>query len=32
LELLLGQGALSFTQFTGRAAPVEAMRAALAER
>lgn len=32
LELLLGQGALSFTQFTGRAAPVEAMRAALSER
>lgn len=29
LELLVGQGALSFTQFTGRPAPVEAMRAAL---
>jgi shikimate dehydrogenase len=30
LELLLGQGALSFTQFTGHGAPIEAMRAALA--
>lgn len=28
LELLVGQGALSFEQFTGRAAPVETMRAA----
>ena len=30
LELLIGQGALSFAQFTGHTAPVEAMRAALA--
>lgn len=30
LELLIGQGALSFAQFTGRTAPIEAMRAALA--
>ncbi|MGH2859322.1 MAG: shikimate dehydrogenase family protein [Solirubrobacteraceae bacterium] len=29
LELLIGQGALSFTRFTGRAAPLEAMRAAV---
>ena len=29
LELLIGQGALSFERFTGRAAPVEAMRAAV---
>jgi shikimate dehydrogenase len=28
LELLVGQGALSFEQFTGRPAPTEAMRAA----
>lgn len=28
LELLVGQGALSFERFTGRAAPVEAMRVA----
>jgi shikimate dehydrogenase len=28
LELLVGQGALAFEQFTGRPAPVEAMRAA----
>ncbi|MBV9817483.1 MAG: shikimate dehydrogenase [Solirubrobacterales bacterium] len=28
-ELLVGQGALSFTQFTGAAAPVEVMRAAV---
>ncbi len=28
LELLVGQGALSFEQFTGRPAPVEAMRVA----
>jgi shikimate dehydrogenase len=32
LELLIGQGALSFAQFTGRPAPIEAMRAALALR
>jgi shikimate dehydrogenase len=29
LELLVGQGALAFEQFTGRAAPVAAMRAAV---
>lgn len=29
LELLIGQGALSFERFTGRPAPVEAMRAAV---
>jgi shikimate dehydrogenase len=29
LELLVGQGALSFERFTGRAAPVDAMRAAV---
>ncbi len=29
LELLLGQGALSFERFTGHAAPVSVMRAAL---
>jgi len=29
LELLIGQGALSFERFTGRTAPVEAMRAAV---
>jgi shikimate dehydrogenase len=29
LALLVGQGALSFERFTGRAAPVEAMRAAV---
>ncbi len=29
LQLLIGQGALSFEQFTGQAAPVVAMRAAL---
>jgi shikimate dehydrogenase len=29
LELLVGQGALSFERFTGRPAPVEAMRAAV---
>jgi shikimate dehydrogenase len=29
LELLIGQGALSFERFTGRAAPVAAMRAAV---
>ena len=29
LALLLGQGALSFELFTGRAAPVDVMRAAL---
>jgi shikimate dehydrogenase len=29
LELLVGQGALSFARFTGRPAPVEAMRAAV---
>ena len=28
LEILVGQGALSFTRFTGRPVPVEAMRAA----
>jgi shikimate 5-dehydrogenase len=28
LELLVGQGALSFTLFTGRPAPVAQMRAA----
>jgi shikimate dehydrogenase len=28
LELLVRQGALSFERFTGRAAPVEVMRAA----
>jgi shikimate dehydrogenase len=28
LELLVGQGAISFEQFTGRAAPVDVMRAA----
>ncbi len=32
LELLLGQGALSFERFTGRGAPREAMRAALRAR
>jgi shikimate dehydrogenase len=31
-ELLIGQGALSFAQSTGGAAPIEAMRAALARR
>ena len=31
LELLVRQGALSFEQFTGRAAPLETMRAALGE-
>jgi shikimate dehydrogenase len=30
LELLVGQGALSFTQFTGEPAPVDAMRMAVA--
>jgi len=30
LELLIGQGALSFERFTGREAPLEAMRAAVA--
>jgi shikimate dehydrogenase len=29
IELLLGQGALSFARFTGRTAPVDAMRAAV---
>jgi shikimate dehydrogenase len=29
LELLVAQGALSFEHFTGRAAPVEVMRAAV---
>jgi shikimate dehydrogenase len=29
LQLLVGQGALSFEQFTGGQAPVEAMRAAV---
>ena len=29
LEMLVGQGALSFERFTGRSAPVEAMRAAV---
>jgi shikimate dehydrogenase len=29
LELLVGQGALSFTQFTGREAPVAVMRGAV---
>jgi len=29
LELLVGQGALSFAQFTGRPAPIEAMRKAV---
>lgn len=29
LEVLIGQGALSFERFTGRAAPVDAMRAAV---
>jgi shikimate dehydrogenase len=29
LELLIGQGALSFARFTGEAAPVDAMRAAI---
>ena len=29
LELLVGQGAIAFEQFTGKAAPVEAMRAAV---
>ncbi|MHB8658499.1 MAG: shikimate dehydrogenase family protein [Solirubrobacteraceae bacterium] len=32
LQLLVGQGALSFERFTGRAAPVEMMRAAVAPR
>lgn len=32
LELLVGQGALSFAQFTGREAPVAAMRAAVRGR
>ena len=30
LELLIGQGALSFEIFTGRPASIEAMRAAVA--
>jgi shikimate dehydrogenase len=30
LELLVGQGALSFARFTGRTAPLDAMRAAVA--
>ena len=29
LELLVGQGALSFEQFTGRVAPLEVMREAV---
>jgi shikimate 5-dehydrogenase len=29
LELLVGQGALSFEQFTGRPAPIEVMRGAV---
>jgi shikimate dehydrogenase len=32
LEILVGQGALSFERFTGRAAPVEVMRAAARAR
>ncbi len=32
LELLVGQGALSFEVFTGRRAPVDAMRAAVQQR
>jgi len=32
LELLVGQGALSFERFTGRAPPVETMRSAVRER
>ena len=32
LDLLVGQGALSFEQFTGRSAPVEEMRAAVRGR
>jgi shikimate dehydrogenase len=32
LELLIGQGALSFEQFTGGSAPIEAMRAAVRGR
>jgi shikimate 5-dehydrogenase len=29
IEILVGQGALSFEQFTGRRAPAEVMRAAV---
>jgi shikimate dehydrogenase len=32
LEILVGQGALSFERFTGRPAPVEVMRAAARAR
>jgi shikimate dehydrogenase len=32
LELLIGQGALSFEPFTGGSAPIEAMRAAVRGR
>jgi shikimate 5-dehydrogenase len=32
LEILVGQGALSFEQFTGASAPVEVMRAAARAR
>jgi shikimate dehydrogenase len=32
LELLIGQGALSFERFTGLAAPVDVMRAAVGPR
>jgi shikimate 5-dehydrogenase len=32
LEILVGQGALSFERFTGRPAPIEVMRAAARAR